>query len=204
MSNPPLLSSSFNPPLLSSSFNPPPPLSPLHPPPPLSSSFNPPPPLSPPPPPPLPQAGRGDNKKRARGSSSAPSTSSSGPAGKGVARESDRASVVSESETTHPRKKANLGNPPVRTGPRPTAINNRQPQPSWLAEDFAYTAAGQTNRATTTTSSSSSSTATPYQLGSAIIIRATEHVLSKYPELAQTSGVIESIPVMPPRSTHIQ
>ena len=149
-----------------------------------------------------PQAGRGDNKKRARGSSTAPSTSSSGPAGKGVARESDRASVVSESETAHPRKKASLGNPPVRTGPRPTAINNRQPQPSWLAEDFAYTAAGQTNRATT--SSSSSSTATPYQLGSAIIIRATEHVLSKYPELAQTSGVIESIPVMPPRSTHIQ
>ena len=58
-----------------------------------------------------------------------------------------------------PRKRANLGNhPPVRTGPNPNPINNRQPQPAWLSVDRSYNAASSKgNRGNSSSSRSSSS-----------------------------------------------
>ena len=197
-----------------------------------------PPPLPPPPPPPHththtpppPSATRGDNKKRPRGNSTTPS-SSIGPV---IARELDRTSAESETESIHPRKRANVGHLPIRTGPKTTATanasttanatNSRQPHPSWLSVDPAYAESTNNkqatkgvdksvhkstsrgiNKGTTKGTSSSSGIATidqqPYPPGTSIMIKRTEYVMNKCPELAQTMGVVESAPVMPFIST---
>ena len=192
-----------------------------------------PPPLPPPPPhththihPPPPSATRGDNKKRSRGNSTTPS-SSTAPV---IARELDRTSAESETESVHPRKRANVGHLPIRTGPKTTATatanatNSRQPHPSWLSVDSAYTESTSNkqsnkgvdkgvhkstsrgiNKGSTKGTSSSSGIASidqqPFPPGTSIMIKRTEYVMNKCPELAQTMGVVESAPVMPFIST---